>query len=96
MMAMSRLILARHDAACGKVFHDNRRAAEQHRIALEIWNRATGRAREHCRLAVFRCKRCGGFHIGQKRIDRLAPREDSHVLNRQATDHVDVCNAMTP
>lgn len=76
-MAMSPLILARPDAACGKVFHENRRNAEQQRIALEIWNRATGRAKENVRLVVFHCKRCGGFHIGQKRIDRLRPRNDS-------------------
>jgi hypothetical protein len=77
-MAMSPLILARPDAACGKVFHANRRNAAQHRIALEIWNRANGCGRENCQLVVFHCKRCGGFHIGQKRIDRLRPRNDSH------------------
>src|SRR5271163_4629121 len=78
-MAMSQLILACPDAACGKVFHENRRSAEEQRVALEIWNRATGRARENYRLVVFHCKRCGGFHISQKRIDRLRPRDDSHI-----------------
>ena len=83
MMAMSQLILARPDAACGKVFHDKRRAAEEHRVALEVWNRATGCARENCRLVVFHCKRCGGFHIGQKRIDRLRPRDDSRTQEHE-------------
>ena len=82
-MAMSQLILARRDAACGKVFHDNRRTAEEHRIALEIWNRATGRAKENCRLAVFHCKRCGGFHISQKRIDLLDKRTHSRPLENE-------------
>jgi hypothetical protein len=85
-MAMSQLILARPDAACGKVFHEKRRTAEEHRVALEIWNRATGRARANRRLVVFHCKRCGGFHISQKRTDRLRPRDDSrtreHEINR--------------
>ena len=72
-MAMSQLILARPDASCGKVFHANRRGAEQRRVALEIWNRATGCAKENYRLVSFQCNRCGGFHIGQKRIDRLRP-----------------------
>jgi hypothetical protein len=76
-MAMSPLILARPDAACGKVFHENRRNAEQHRIALEIWNRATGCAKKNRKLVVFHCKRCGGFHIAQKRIDRLHPRNNA-------------------
>jgi hypothetical protein len=76
-MAMSQLILARPDASCGKVFHANRRGAEQQRIALEIWNRATGCAKENYRLVSFQCNRCGGFHIGQKRVDRLRPRNDS-------------------
>jgi hypothetical protein len=85
-MAMSPLILARPDAACGKVFHANRRSAEQQRIALEIWNRANGCVKENRRLVVFHCKRCGGFHIGQKRIDRLRPRTDS----RTRTNEIDL------
>ena len=86
MMAMSQLILARPDATCGKVFHEDRRTAEEHRVALEIWNRATGRARENRRLVVFHCKRCGGFHIREKQTDGLRPRDDSrtreHEINR--------------
>jgi hypothetical protein len=77
-MAMSQLILARPDSSCGKVFHANRRGAEQQRVALEIWNRANGCGKENYRLVSFQCNRCGGFHIGQKRIDRLRPRKDSH------------------
>ena len=82
-MAMSQLILARRDASCGKVFHANRRGAEQHRVALEIWNRATGCAKENYRLVSFQCNHCGGFHIGQKRIDRPRPRNDSRNLSHE-------------
>jgi len=89
-MEMSQLILACPDAACGKVFHDNRRSAEEQRIALEIWNRATGRARENRQLAVFRCKRCGGFHIGQKRIDRLRHHNDSRTLEHEINQNLSV------
>jgi len=89
-MEMSELIIARPDAACGKVFHDNRRNAEEHRIALEIWNRATGRARENCQLVVFHCKRCGGFHIGQKRIDRLGRRNDSRTREHEKNQNLSI------
>ncbi len=66
-MARSDWILPRADAACGKVFHPNRQSAEGHRIALELWVHATGCAQAGYRLATFRCKRCGGFHIGRKK-----------------------------
>jgi hypothetical protein len=68
-MAMSHWILPRADSACGKVFHPDRRAAEGHRVALEFWIRATGRTRKDSRLTVYRCKRCGGFHIANKKIE---------------------------
>jgi hypothetical protein len=71
-MARTQLILPQADAACGKLFHSDRRAADGHRIAMEIWNRATGRGREGYRLTVVRCRRCGGFHIGQRPIDKKA------------------------
>ncbi len=67
-MARSDWILPRADSACGKVFHPDRRSAEGHRIALEFWNQATGHAHRNYYLATYRCKRCGGFHIGKKRI----------------------------
>jgi hypothetical protein len=76
-MANAKLILPRPDSRCGKVFYDDRRAAEGHRIALDFWNRATGRGREGYHLAVYRCKRCGGFHIGQIRIEKLRKRTGS-------------------
>ena len=63
-MPRHQLILPQADAACGKLFFADRRTADGHRIALEVWNRATGRVREGYRLAVYRCKRCAGFHIG--------------------------------
>jgi hypothetical protein len=67
-MAKSQVILPRADAECGKVFYQDRRTADWDRIALEFWNQATGRTRTDSRLAVYRCKRCGGFHVSQKRV----------------------------
>jgi hypothetical protein len=67
------LILPQADAACGKVFFSDRRTAEGHRIALEVWNRATGRGREGYRLTAYRCKRCAGYHLAQRPIDRIPP-----------------------
>jgi len=67
-MAGSHWIMPRADAACGKVFHPDRRSADGHRIALEFWDRATGCGRKDSRLAVYRCKRCFGFHIARKWI----------------------------
>src|SRR5262245_13404869 len=69
-MTRPQVILPRADSACGKLFFSDRRTADGHRIALEVWHRATGRTREGFRLAVFRCKRCWGFHIGLRPIDR--------------------------
>jgi hypothetical protein len=65
------LILPRADSECGKAFYSERRIAEGHRIALEFWNRATGCVRDGYQLTVHRCKRCGGFHISQRRIEKL-------------------------
>jgi hypothetical protein len=73
-MAQPQVILPQADSACGKVFYSDRRAADGHRVALEVWNRATGRVREGHRLAVYRCRRCGGFHIGQRPIHRMPVR----------------------
>ncbi len=84
-MARSDWILPRADAACGKVFHPDRRSAEGHRIALEFWNQATGRIREGYCLATYRCKRCGGFHIGRKRIEEKHGATRPYQLSSQAT-----------
>src|SRR6266446_6931949 len=70
-MARAQLILPRPDSGCGKVFYEDRRTAHEHRVALEFWNRAIGHIREGYQLAVCRCKRCGGFHIGHKRVETL-------------------------
>jgi hypothetical protein len=72
-VARTQLIDPRADPGCGKVFYGDRRTADWHRIALDFWNRATGCVRAGYRLRVYRCKRCGGFHIGQKRIDGQTP-----------------------
>ncbi len=66
-MATSRWIIPRADAACGRA-HTDRPTAEAHRVALVFWHRATGGDGVGCRLAVYRCKRCSGFHIARKRI----------------------------
>ena len=67
-MQRPQLILPCADAACGKVFYEDRRTADEHCIVLNFWNQATGDLRKGYCLMVYRCKRCGGFHIGQKRI----------------------------
>lgn len=66
-MARSDWILPRADAACGKAFHADRRSADGYRVALEFWNQATGRISPGSCLVTYRCKRCGGFHVGRKR-----------------------------
>ena len=71
-MARTQLILPQADAACGRPFYFDHRTAAGDRIALEIWHRATGHLREGYRLAVFRCRRCGGYHIRQKPIESKA------------------------
>ena len=71
------LILPRADSDCGKAFYSDRRVADGHRIALEFWNRATGCVRAGYQLTVHRCKRCGGFHISQRRIEKLSSRSAS-------------------
>jgi hypothetical protein len=67
-MARSHWILPRADAACGRAFHPDRPTAETHRVALAFWYRATRGYGADPRLAVYRCKRCFGFHIARKRI----------------------------
>jgi hypothetical protein len=69
-MPNPQVILPQADTACGKIFFADRRTADGHRIALEVWNRATGRVRQGYRLAVYRCKRCAGFHLGNRPTDR--------------------------
>jgi hypothetical protein len=64
----SRWITPCADSACGKVFHPDRRAAEGHRVARELWDQATGRSREGYQHVVYRCKRCCGFHLGRRKI----------------------------
>lgn len=73
-MPRPQLILPQADASCGKTFFADRRTADGHRIGLEVWNRATGRARAGYRLAVYRCRRCGGYHIGYRPEDRASRR----------------------
>jgi len=85
-MVRTQLILPCADSGCGKVFYGDRHTADGHRIALEFWNRATGHVREGYQLAVYRCKRCGGFHISQKRIERVRVRSNPHDLDREQNE----------
>jgi hypothetical protein len=71
-MAKDQLILPRADSRCGKAFYSDPRVADSHRIALEFWSQATGSVRAGYRLAVHRCKCCGGFHISKRRIEKPA------------------------
>jgi hypothetical protein len=89
-MPNPQVILPQADAACGKVFFADRRTADGHRIALEVWNRATGRVRQGYRLSVYRCKRCAGFHLGNKPADRnpipAAPAPDHGCCRPEGRD----------
>ena len=76
-MWKDQLILPRADSSCGKAFYTNRRMADGHRVALELWNRATGSVRDGYQLTVHRCNRCGGFHISQRRTQNQIPRPAS-------------------
>ena len=78
-MPKDQLILPRADSGCGKAFYSDRRIADGHRIALEFWNRATGCVRDGYQLTVHRCKRCGGFHISQRRIEKLDSKSPSSL-----------------
>jgi hypothetical protein len=92
-MTRSLLILPRADAGCGKAFFRDRKTADGHRIALEFWNRATGHVRHGYQLAAYRCKRCGGFHVGLRRISpaegaiggQCAPAGEHQEICEQAT-----------
>ena len=76
-MARSQWIIPRADAACGRAFHPDRKTAEGHRIALEFWIQATGRAREGRRLVSYRCGRCGGFHVANRKVDAEVVRTET-------------------
>jgi hypothetical protein len=76
-MSIDQLILPQADSSCGKAFYSNRRMADGHRVALELWNRATGSSRDGYQLTVHRCNRCGGFHISQRRTPKQIPRPAS-------------------
>ncbi|MHB1560989.1 MAG: hypothetical protein ACYC61_26340 [Isosphaeraceae bacterium] len=72
-MPYPQVILPQADAACGKTFFADRRTADDHRVGLEVWNRATGRERPGYRLSAYRCRRCGGFHLAQRPVPPPRP-----------------------
>lgn len=61
------------DPACRRVFHPDRQGALAHLVALEVWNRATGRDLGDRRLVVYRCVRCGGYHVAARRAPEPGP-----------------------
>lgn len=69
------------DSGCHRVFYADRQGAQAHLVAMEVWNRATGRDLGGRRLVVYRCPRCGGFHVAA----RFAP-----VRKRRAPEAVAV------
>jgi hypothetical protein len=87
-MPKDHLILPRADSGCGKAFYSDRRIADGHRIALEFWNRATGCVRDGYQLIVHRCKRCGGFHISQRRIEKLGSSAPSSLTTLPITETI--------
>ena len=87
-MPRDHLILPRADSGCGKAFYSDRRTANGHRIALEFWNRATGCVREGYQLTVHRCKRCGGFHISQRQIEKLGSSSPSSLTTLPITETI--------
>lgn len=54
------------DPECRRVFHVDRQGAQAQLVAMEVWNRATGRDLQGRRMVVFRCPRCGGFHVATR------------------------------
>jgi hypothetical protein len=52
---------------CGKQRWHDRAAAEEHRQALESWERSHGRpALNLGPFAVYRCEACQAWHVGHK------------------------------
>ena len=87
-MQNDKLILPCADSGCGKVFYRDRRTADGYRIALEFWNRATGCIRDGYQLTVHRCKRCGGFHISQRRTRNRTATSSSLLRTLPMTEEI--------
>ncbi len=62
----TQLIQPTFDPRCHRVFYPDRQGAQAHLVAMEVWNRATGRDLGGRRLVVYRCPRCGGFHVAAR------------------------------
>jgi predicted RNA-binding Zn-ribbon protein involved in translation (DUF1610 family) len=80
----NQIILPTFDPACRRIFHPDRQGAYGQLVAMEIWNRATGRDLGNRRLSVFRCPRCGGFHVAAK-IHRARPSRHAQAGSVEAT-----------
>jgi hypothetical protein len=60
------LIQPKYDPACRRIFHPDKQGAQAQLVAMEVWNRATGRNLGGRRLVVYRCDRCGGYHVAAR------------------------------
>lgn len=89
-MARSDWIAPRPDVACGKVFLADRRSAEEHRIALELWILATHNGRMEYRLVPYRCTQCGGFHLARKKRTSQLPPTEGVCLSEIPQSPVDI------
>ncbi|AMV39141.1 hypothetical protein [Planctomyces sp. SH-PL62] len=76
------MILPVFDPACRRVFHLDKLGAQGQLVALEIWNRATGRDLGARRLTVYRCTRCGGYHVAAKVVQPALGFKQGPVVDR--------------
>jgi len=60
------MIIPTFDPACRRIFHADRQGAQAQLVAMEVWNRATGRDLGDRSLQVYRCVRCGGYHVAAR------------------------------
>ncbi len=91
------LIQPKFDPTCRRVFHADRQGAQAQLVALEVWNRATGRDLGGRRLVVYQCPRCGGYHVAarfapppKRRQASVAIAREADVLSIDAGDEADV------
>ena len=67
-MAEYQFFLPAFDPECRRVFHADRQGAQAQLVALDVWNRATGRDLKGRRLVVYRCSRCWGYHVAARYV----------------------------
>ncbi|WP_165250025.1 hypothetical protein [Paludisphaera soli] len=83
------MILPMFDPACRRLFHADRQGAQGQLVAMEIWNRATGRDLGNRRLSVYRCPRCGGYHVAAKVVrTRSSCHSPADPIEMTRGDHI--------